>query len=79
MKAKDENDRLLESIARLRTYDVSQRHTVRLRSRCHALLQAQPRAHDVSFRRFIGPALGGVWCLAYLVEIIRSAVAMYGF
>ena len=31
------------------------------------------------FRRVIVPALGGVWCLAYLVEIIRFAAAIYGY
>jgi hypothetical protein len=31
------------------------------------------------FRRIIGPVLVGAWCLAYLVEIIRRAAAIYGF
>ena len=30
-----------------------------------------------AFQRIIGPALGGAWCLAYLVEIIRRAAAFY--
>jgi hypothetical protein len=82
----EQNDQSFDSVARLRTYDVSQRHMDRLRSRCHALLQAQSRrnasismANSMRFRRFIGPALGGAWCLAYLVEIIRRAAATYGF
>jgi hypothetical protein len=81
-----QNDRLVAAIAGLRTYDVSQRHTHRLRSRCHVLLQAQPRRHllaatvnGMRFRRVIGPALGGAWCLAYLVEIVRRAAWIYGF
>jgi hypothetical protein len=81
-----QNDRLLATVASLRTYDVSQRHTQLLRRRCHALLRAQPRrnapagtVNDTRFRRVIGPALGGAWCLAYLVEIIRRAAAMGGF
>jgi len=80
-----QNDRSLAAVAGLRTYDVSQRRTQRLRSRCHALLQAQARrntpsaiVNGVSFRRIIGPALAGAWCLAYLVEIIRRAAAVYG-
>jgi hypothetical protein len=30
-----------------------------------------------AFQRIIGPALGGAWCLAYLVEILRRAAAVY--
>ena len=30
-------------------------------------------------RRDIVPALGGAWCLAYLVEIIRCTAAIYGY
>jgi hypothetical protein len=81
-----QNDHVLATVTSLRTYDVSQRHTDRLRSRCHALLQAQPTSNvpvgmvtGTPFRRVIGPALGGAWCLAYLVEIIRRAAAIYGF
>ena len=31
------------------------------------------------FRRVVVPALGGAWCLAYLVEIIRYTAAVYGY
>ncbi len=31
------------------------------------------------FRRVLVPALGGAWCLAYLVEIIRYTAAVYGY
>jgi hypothetical protein len=79
-----QNDHTLAAVASLRTYDVSQRHTRRLRRRCHALLQTQPPAktsaamvNGTAFRRIIGPALGGAWCLAYLVEIMRRAAAIY--
>jgi len=30
-------------------------------------------------RRDVVPALGGVWCLAYLAEIIRCTLAIYGY
>jgi hypothetical protein len=30
-----------------------------------------------AFQRVIAPALGGAWCLAYLVEIVRRVVAVY--
>ena len=70
----------------LRPYDVSRRRADRLRAQCHAVLQAQARpdaradhTHGSLLRRVIGPALAGVWCLAYLVEIIRRAAAVYGF
>jgi hypothetical protein len=65
----------LDDLATLRTYDVSQRRARHLRRRCHAALQGKPPA---TFRPFIVPALGGAWCLAYLVEIIRCTAAIYG-
>ena len=30
-------------------------------------------------RREIVPALGGAWCFAYLVEIIRCTATIYGY
>jgi len=82
----DSNDPVLASLAILRTRDVHEWRADRLRARCHARLGAQsrrnPRAGLVngsSFRRLIAPALGGAWCLAYVVEIIRRAAAAYGF
>jgi hypothetical protein len=80
------DDDVLASLARLRTCDISQRRSRRLRRRCHAMLQAEPSVERLSwmvdgspFRRNIVPALGGAWCLAYLVEIIRCTVAIYGY
>ena len=79
------DDDVLASLARLRTCDVSQRRSRQLRRRCHAMLQAEPSVERLSgmvdgalFRRDIVPALGGAWCLAYLVEIIRCTAAIYG-
>ena len=81
-----QNDQSVAALAELRTYDVPQRHVGRLRTRCHAVLQTQSRrnipagiTNSTPFRRIIGPALAGAWCLAYLVEIIRRAAAVYGF
>ena len=80
-----QNDPLMAAVAGLRTYDVSERQAQRLRNRCHTRLRSEPRNASVGmmagtlFRRVIGPALGGAWCLAYLVEIIRRAAAVYGF
>jgi hypothetical protein len=79
------DDDVLASLARLRPCDVSQRRSRQLRRRCHAILQAEPsverlsRMVDVAFRRDIVPALGGAWCLAYLVEIVRCTAAFYGY
>jgi hypothetical protein len=79
------DDDVLASVARVRTCDVSQRRSRQLRRRCHAVLQAEPRVERSSWmldasrlRRGIVPALGGAWCLAYLVEIIRCTAAIYG-
>ena len=81
-----QDDEVLASLARLRTCDVSQRRSHQLRRRCHAMLQAEPRAKrwpsmvdGAPFRRVIVPALGSAWCLAYLVEIIRRTAAIYGY
>jgi hypothetical protein len=77
-------EHLFDGVAGLRTYDVSKGRARRLRQRCHALLQLEPRPKksaamvtEALFRRVIGPALVGAWSLAYLVEIIRRAAAMY--
>jgi hypothetical protein len=79
-------DDVLASLVRLRTCDVSQRRSRQLRRRCHAMLQAEPSVERFSwmmdgalFGRGIVPALGGAWCLAYLVEIIRYTAAVYGY
>ena len=80
------DDDVLASLARLRACDVSQRRSRQLRRRCHAMLQAEPAVERLSwmvdgapFRRGIVTALGGAWCLAYLVEIIRCTAAIYGY
>jgi hypothetical protein len=74
-----QDDDILAGVASLRTPDVSQRRARRLRRRCHTRLQAQsgPKEPAAAFQRVIGPALGGAWCLAYLVEIARRAAAVY--
>jgi hypothetical protein len=80
------DDDVLASLAGLRTCDISQRRSRQLRRRCHAMLQPEPSETRLSrmvaaarFRRDIVPAVGGAWCLAYLVEIVRRAAAMYGY
>ncbi len=79
-----QSDDILAAVAGLRTVDISQRHARRLRGRCHDLLQAQPRSKrpavtliGTAFQRVIGPALGAAWCLAYLLEIMRRAAAVF--
>ena len=80
-----QDDHFPASLARLRTYDVSPRRSRQLRRRCHAELLPEPppkrlpwMVDGTRFRRVVVPALGGAWCLAYLVEIIRCTAAMYG-
>ncbi len=80
------DDDFLASLARLRACDVSHRRSRQLRHRCHAMLQAQPPAKrwswmvdEAPLRRVVVPAIGGAWCLAYLVEIIRYTAAIYGY
>ena len=79
-----EGDDFLASLVRLPRYDVSTRRSRHLRRRCHLALQPAPPAKTwpwmvaaAPFRRVIVPALGGAWCLAYVVEIIRRAAAIY--
>ena len=79
----EHDDHVLAAIATLRTCDVAQRRSRHLRTRCHAVLTAQPRPApsagliEAAFRRVIAPVAGGAWCLVYLVEIIRRAAAVY--
>ena len=79
-----QDDDALAGVARLRTFDVPPRHEHRLRRRCHALLQTQTRptrstgaVSGTPFRRLVAPGLGGAWCVAYVVEIVRIAAAVY--
>ena len=81
-----QDDDFLASLGRLRTYDVSPGRSRQLRRRCHAMLQAESppgrltwMVDGVPFRRIIVPTLGGVWCLAYLVEIVRCTAAIYSY
>ena len=77
---------ILASLATLPACDVSPRRSRHLRRRCHAMLQAEPSVERLSwmvdvapFRRDIVVALGGAWCLVYVVEIIRCTAAIYGY
>ena len=79
-----QNDECFSRVANLKTFDVNRRRSDALRGRCHAVLQTQierhaPATNAALFRRIVGPVVGGAWCVAYVVEIIRRAAAMYGF
>jgi len=81
-----DNDPVFGAIAALRMRDVSRARADRLRGRCHAVFESQRRSRartgmlsQVSFRRVVAPAVAGVWCIVYLVEIIRRAAEVYGF
>ena len=79
-----QDDDFLGNLPKL-TYDVSPRRSRQLRRRCHAMLQAEPPPKRLAwmmdgapFQRIIVPTLGGAWCLAYLVEIMRcTAIFSY--
>jgi hypothetical protein len=80
------DDDFLASLARLRACDVSRRRSHQLRHRCHAMLRPEPpvkrwfwMVDEAPVRRVVVPALGGAWCLAYLVEIICYTAAVYGY
>jgi hypothetical protein len=80
------DDDFLASLANLRACDVSGRRSRQLRQRCHGMMRAEPpvkrwfgMVDEAPVRRVVVPALGGAWCLAYLVEIIRYAAAVYGY
>jgi hypothetical protein len=77
-------DPVLAALAGLRTHDVGRPRARRLRLRCHAVLKAHERRSIARsgtqpgvWRRAAGPALAGGWCILYLFEIIRQAVATY--
>ena len=79
-----QDNHALDALASLRTRDVSGRHARRLRSRCHALLQPSSPPETsaaapagTAWQTIVAPALGGAWCIAYLVEIVRRAAAVY--
>lgn len=81
-----QEDYVLAMVASLKTREISPRHADRLRSQCLAELQARAGRNarfrsvcGTAFRRFIGPALGSAWALAYVLEVIRRAAAAYGF
>ena len=80
----DQDDELTAALANLSGFDVPVRRADRLRTRCHALLRAQSGAKTPSaiptgtlMRRVVGPMVGAAWSLAYLLEIIRRAAAVY--
>ena len=83
----DEQDGdVLSRLSSLQRYDVSRSRASQLRRRCHAMLRKEPPAKRsapkmdrASLRRVALPALGVVWCLAYLAEIIRSTVAIHTY
>jgi hypothetical protein len=80
------DDDLIAVLAELRMHDVSGRRSSQLRRRCHAILTGEPSSRRsawvfgrAAIRRVLVPALGGAWCLAYIVEIIRRTAAVYGY
>jgi hypothetical protein len=81
-----ENDPVFVAVAKLKTRDVNHRRADALRRRCHGLLPARTQQSGFAwipnpklFRESVAPAIVVVWCVAYLLEMIHRAAAVYGF
>ena len=78
-------DPMLAALRELRACDVGRDHAQRLRARCLEALTAPQSSAHVSPGRSQGARnravgiLAGAWCVVYLVETIRRAVAVYRF
>jgi hypothetical protein len=79
------DDPVLTALRQLPTQDVDRRRAHRLHVRCRAALAAGNRAADgaarvdsARWRLTAGPALLAAWCLIYVIEIVRFAVAIHG-
>ena len=78
------DDPVLAALSRLPAQDVDRRHAHRLRARCRAALAARTRAADEAatadsapWRLIAGSALLATWCVVYVIEIVRHAMAIY--
>jgi hypothetical protein len=69
------------AFARLRLLppqDVSVSRERRLRGQCHDELRRRTRAEPPA-RPLVVPALIGAWSAIYLIGVLRTAAALYGF
>ena len=74
----DDDDTACDWLRLLPPDDVSVSRARRLRELCHAELHRR-RAAGSPPRPLVGPALIGAWSAIYLIGMLRSAAALYGF
>jgi hypothetical protein len=74
----DDDDAAFARLRVLPLEDVSVSRVRRLRELCHAELRRRTAAEPPP-RPVIGPALIGAWSAIYLIGMLRSAAALYGF
>jgi hypothetical protein len=76
-------DPVLAALRGLSTIDVSPARTRCLRARCHRGLEKHDSSRHLSSSDGAGVrvvrVLASAWCVAYLVETVRQAAAVYGF
>jgi hypothetical protein len=80
------NDPYLRMVASLTTYEPDRRCADRIRERCHARIAKRKRAEALPSaaaarycRCFLEPSLVVVVCAAFLCEVLRRALLLYGF
>ena len=74
----DDDDTAFAKLRLLPQDHVSASREHRLRGMCHAELRRRT-APGPTPRPVVGPALIGVWSAIYLLGMLRSAAALYGF
>ena len=87
MKVEDfHKDPCLQMLAGMTVYEPDRQISERIRVRCHAGIARRRRvgafllpAVDLFCRRFLEPALIALGCIVYLSEVLRRALALYGF
>jgi hypothetical protein len=86
MKPKDfMDDDLMRMLDGLPDYEPDPAHSRRVRARCHAALQARRRAAALSPAPVLAWRLAleftaiGFVCAGFLTDVVRRALALYGF
>jgi hypothetical protein len=74
----DNDDIAFARLRLLSPEDVSVSRVRRLRGQCHAELRRRTAAGPPP-RPLVGPALIGIWSAIYLIGMLRTAAALYGF
>jgi hypothetical protein len=74
----DDDDIAFRELRLLPSEDVSVSRARRLRGLCHAELRRRTGAEPPP-RPLVVPALLGAWSAVYLIGVLRTAAALYGF